>query len=189
MDPKLITPILMVAVVAWAIYRRVRRTIGRQPLQPKRMQVRMAILALAGVLTLAFSLRSFELAGSLAVGGVAGALLGYFGVRHTKFETTPQGQFYTPHLYIGLFVTVLFLGRLAYRFILLYPTMQAATKVSESPFAGYQKSPLTLAIFGIVIGYYVTYYAGVIRESRRLAGSTPSSTDKQEIATSKDSAD
>ena len=173
MDPKLITPILMVAVLAFAIYRRVRRTIGRQPLQPKRMQFRMIFFALAGVITLAFSFRNIELAGSLLGGAAAGAALGYFGLRHTKFETTSEGQFYTPHLYVGLFVTVLFLGRIAYRFIFLYPMMQAATKANESPFAEYQKSPLTLAIFGVVIGYYVAYYAGVIRESKRLASISP----------------
>jgi hypothetical protein len=173
MDPKLITPILMVAILGFAIYRRVRRTIGRQALQPKRMQVRMGFFALAGIITLAFSFRSVELAGSLLGGVLAGAALGYFGLRHTKFETTSEGQFYTPHLYVGLFVTVLFLGRIAYRFIFLYPMMQAATKVNESPFAEYQKSPLTLAIFGVVIGYYVAYYAGVIRESRRLATINP----------------
>ncbi len=169
MDPKLITPILMVAVVAWAIYRRVRRTIGRQPFEPKRMQARMGILALAGVITLLFALRNVELAGAMLAGIAAGAALGYFGLRHTKFEITPQGQFYTPHLYIGLTVTLLFLGRLAYRFIYLYPAMNAAAQSNESAFSSFQKSPLTLAIFGIVIGYYVAYYWGVIREVRRLA--------------------
>lgn len=173
MDPKLITPILMMAVLAWAIYRRVRRTIGRQPLQPKRMQVRMSVLSLIGIITLAVSFRDIQLAGALVAGAAAGAALGYFGLRHTKFETTPQGQFYTPHLYIGLAVTLLFLGRLAYRFIFLYPGMQAAAKMNESPFAAYQKSPLTLAIFGVVIGYYVAYYVGVIREARRLAAAAP----------------
>ena len=173
MDPKIITPIFMVAVVAFAIFRRVRRTIGRQPLQPKRMQARMFVLGLVGIVSLAFSFRDIELAGSLLAGVAAGAALGYFGVRNTKFETTPQGQFYTPHLYIGLFVTLIFLSRIAYRFIFLYPAMQAASKVNESPFAAYQKSPLTLFIFGIVIGYYVFYYLGVIRESRRLASIAP----------------
>ncbi|MEP6485084.1 MAG: DUF1453 domain-containing protein [Rudaea sp.] len=167
MDPKLVTPILMVAVVAWAVYRRVRRTIGRQPYQPKRMQVRIGFLAFVGLIMLVFSLRNVELAGAALAGIAAGAALGFFGLRHTKFENTPQGQFYTPHLYIGLFVTVLFLGRLAYRFIYLYPTLHAAAQSNESPFASFQKSPLTMAIFGIVIGYYVAYYAGVIREMRR----------------------
>jgi len=181
MDPKLITPIVMVAVLGFAIYRRIRRTIGRQPLQPKRMQFRMFFFALAGIVALAFSFRSVELAGALLAGAIAGAALGYFGLRHTKFETTAEGQFYTPHLYVGLFVTVLFLGRIAYRFILLYPAMQAATKVNESPFAEYQRSPLTLAIFGVVIGYYVLYNAGVIRESRRLANSAPPPAAKSDL--------
>jgi hypothetical protein len=187
MDPKLITPILMVAVLGFAIYRRVRRTIGRQALQPKRMQARMFFFAFAGIVTLAFSFRNMELAGSLLGGAAAGAALGYFGLRHTKFETTTEGQFYTPHLYVGLFVTVLFLGRIAYRFIFLYPMMQAATKANESPFSEYQKSPLTLAIFGVVIGYYVAYYVGVIRESKRLASINPAADASSGLAVEKKS--
>lgn len=173
MDPKIFTPIFMAVVVAFAIFRRVRRTVGRQKLQPARMQTRMVILSVVGAIALVFSFRDIELAGALLAGAAGGAALGWFGLRHTKFETTPQGQFYTPHLFIGLAVTLLFLGRLAYRFIYLYPSMQAASGANESPFAAYQKSPLTLAIFGIVIGYYVAYYAGVIRQARRLAAAAP----------------
>jgi hypothetical protein len=47
--------------------------------------------------------------------------------------------------------------------------MHAAAQSNENTFASFQKSPLTLAIFGIVVGYYVAYYAGVIREMRRLS--------------------
>lgn len=169
MDPKLITPVLIAMFVAWAIYRRVRRTIGRQPLAPGRMKFRMGLLGLIGVVMLVFSLRDIELAGALLAGMAAGAALGYFGLRHTVFETTDKGQFYTPHTYIGLFVSALFLGRILYRFLFLYPGMQAAAQANESPFATYQKSPLTLAIFGVLIGYYIVYYAGVLRKSRSLA--------------------
>ncbi len=169
MDPKIITPILMAAVFAWAIYRRIRRTIGRQRLDTSAMQRRIVVFALAGIVIFAMSARSLELAGALVAGMVAGAALGFFGVRHTKFETTREGQFYTPHTYIGLFVTILFLGRLAYRFVYLYPAMQAASKASESPFEAFQRSPLTLAIFGIVLGYYIAYFAAVMKEGRKLA--------------------
>ncbi len=171
MDPKIVTPILKVAVVAFAIYRRVRRTIGRQRFEPKRMQVRMVFLSIVGVGVLIYSGRNFELAGALIAGAVGGAAVGYFGLRHTKFETTREGQFYTPHTYIGLFISALFLGRLAYRFITLYPTMAAAHRGNEDPMA-FQKSPLTLAIFGVVIGYYVAYYAGVIKVGRKLMVAT-----------------
>jgi hypothetical protein len=174
MDQKQITLMLMIAAVGFAIYRRVRRTIGRQPFQPRRMQVRMIVLGIVGALALLFSLRNIEVGGAMVVGLVGGAALGLFGLRYTKFETTPKGQFYTPHTYIGLFVTLLFLGRLAYRFVIVMPAMQAAAQADANPYASFQKSPLTMAIFGIVVGYYIAYYAAVIREMRKEVSATTS---------------
>jgi hypothetical protein len=166
MDPKLITPMLTVAIIAFAIYRRVRRNIGRQRVQPMRMRTRIVLLGIVGALALAFSARNVELFGAMAAGIAGGVALAWLGLRHTKFETTEQGSFYTPHTYIGLFVSALLLGRIAYRFMIVYPAMQAAHQVDANPFAAYQKSPLTLAIFGIVVGYYIAYYVGVLKESR-----------------------
>ncbi|MGH8042612.1 MAG: DUF1453 domain-containing protein [Rudaea sp.] len=172
MDPKILTPILMVGVVAWAIYRRVRRNIGRQRVRPTRMQFRIGILGVIGGLILIGSMRNVELAGGMVAGLVGGVALAWFGLQHTKFEITPQGHFYTPHTYIGLFVSALLLGRIAYRFVVLYPVMHAAQQASANPFGAYQKSPLTLAMFGIVVGYYVAYYVGVLIKSRASADST-----------------
>jgi len=89
-------------------------------------------------------------------------------LRHTQFEVTPQGKFYTPHTYIGIFISVLFLGRVAYRFLVLYPGMHAAAQNNADTFAAFQKSPLTLAIFGVLVGYYIAYYVGVLIESGKL---------------------
>ncbi len=166
MDQKLIFPIAMGALVLFAIYRRVRRNIGRQPVTAGRMQFRIGMLAIVGALIAFGALRDMSLLGALLAGVVAGAALGWFGLQHTKFETTPQGNFYTPHTYIGIFVSLLLLGRIAYRFIVVYPTMQAASQADQNPFAAYQKSPLTLAIFGVLIGYYIFYYVGVLRTSK-----------------------
>lgn len=169
MDPKLITPFVLAAVFAWLIYRRVRRNFGRQALKPGRMQVRIGLFAFIGVIMLGFSMRDFELAGALLGGIAVGCVLGYFGLQGTKFERTAEGQFYTPHTAIGLFVTVLFLGRLVYRFVLLYPQMQAAAAAhtNQDPWETY-RSPLTLAIFGVLIGYYILFYAGVLRKGASL---------------------
>lgn len=166
MDPKLVTPMLVAIFVAWAIYRRVRRNIGRQRVQPTRMRFRMIVLGVVGALALAASARNVELVAALAAGIVGGVALAWLGLRHTKFETTPQGGFYTPHTWIGLAVSALLLGRIAYRFMVVYPVAHAASQVGANPFAAYQKSPLTLAIFGVVIGYYVAYYSGVLVKSR-----------------------
>jgi hypothetical protein len=169
MDPKLITPVLMAVLVAWALYRRVRRTIGRQLVSPARMQWRIGIFGVVGALMLFVSLRDMQLLGAMVAGLAGGAVLAWFGLRHTKFETTAQGHFYTPHTYIGLFVSALLLGRVLYRILVLYAGMQAAAQANANPFAAYQKSPLTLAIFGVLVGYYLTYYAGVLSKSRSLA--------------------
>lgn len=169
MDQRQISLIVMIAAIGFAIFRRLRRTIGRQPYQPKRMQARMIVLGIVGGLALLFSFRNVDVGGAMVAGLVGGAALGIFGVRHTKFETTPKGQFYTPHMYIGLLVSLLFLGRLAYRFLIEMPAMQAAAQASGNPYASMQKSPLTMAIFGVVIGYYIAYYAAVIREMRKEA--------------------
>lgn len=167
MDPKLVTPMLVAAFVAWAIYRRVRRNIGRQRVQPARMRFRMILLGAIGALMLVASARNVELFAAMAGGIAGGVALAWLGLRHTKFETTEQGSFYTPHTWIGLVVSALLLGRIAYRFMVVYPVAHAASQVGANPFAAYQKSPLTLAIFGVVVGYYIAYYAGVLTRSAK----------------------
>ncbi len=132
------------------------------------MQFRIVMLAIVGALIAFSASRDMSLLGALLAGVVAGAALGWFGLQHTKFETTPQGSFYTPHTYIGIFVSLL-LGRIAYRFLTLYPSMHTATQADQDPFSAYQKSPLTLAIFGVVVGYYIFYYVGVLRTSKSLS--------------------
>jgi len=167
MDPKLLTSILIAALLVWGIYRRLRRTFGRQAVQSWRLWLRIGILTVLGVLFVATSLaRSTQALGALVAGIACGAALGYLGLRHTIFEVTPQGRFYTPHTYIGLVVTVLFLGRLLYRFIYLAYNAGTAGGANPDFFATYQRSPLTLGIFGVLIGYYVLYYAGVLMRTR-----------------------
>ena len=169
MDPKLITPIVFMALIAFAIYRRVRRNIGRQVLSPGRLTTRIAIFGILGALILVGSLRDMNLFGAMAAGILGGIVLAWFGLRHTQFEATALGRFYTPHTYIGVFVSALFLGRILYRYVVLYSTSTAIAQPDGNPFAAYQKSPLTLAIFGMLVGYYVAYYAGVLVRNRSLA--------------------
>jgi hypothetical protein len=158
--------VLVGAFALWAIYRRVRRNIGRQPVTARRMQVRIVILAAVLLLLASRTVHTAELGGALLAGLVAGAVLGYVGLRHTKFETTPEGSFYTPHTYIGITVSALLIARIAYRVVEVYPAARAAAQANADPFASYVKSPLTLAIFGVVVGYYVLYYMGVLMKSR-----------------------
>jgi hypothetical protein len=167
MDPKLITPILVGAFVVWAVVRRLRRTFGRQRVQPARLWLRIGILTVVGGLVAATSgMRGAEMLEALIGGLACGAALGYLGLRYTRFEVTPEGRFYTPHTYIGLAVTLLFLGRLAYRFLYLSNAANGMFAPDPGAAAAYQRSPLTVAIFAVLIGYYLLFYAGILQRTR-----------------------
>ena len=107
--------LLLVGIFAWSIYRRVRRNIGRQPLHPRRAITSITILSLVTVLIVGTSLQNANLLLGFGGGILLGALLGFVGLKLSRFETTDEGHFYTPNTYIGVALSVLFVGRVAYQ--------------------------------------------------------------------------
>jgi hypothetical protein len=170
MDPRQVTPYLIVALVVWSVYRRMRRSFGRQRVRDGFMWFRIALFTLAATFIAAQIARDDELLGILLASVAGGAVLGYVGLLHTKFEITPDGRFYTPHTYIGLAVTALFLGRMLYRFLGMYNGLAPAATQGQDLAAIYRHSPFTLVVIGAVVGYYVFYYAGVLLRTRAQAG-------------------
>lgn len=165
--------VLIAAAVLFILYRRFRRNFGRQPLRPKRMIFRIAVLAIVCVLVLASPFRGLASDTAAAGGAVIGIALGFWALAHTRFEATPEGRFYTPNGYIGMIVVALFIGRLIYRFIVIYPLMHQAAReaasnpqMSAAPFAAYERSPLTVGLYFLLAGYYICYYASVLIKNR-----------------------
>jgi len=169
LDKQAIVPVLLSVFILWAIYRRLRRSVGRQPVQSLRMRYRIGVMLVAGVLVSLGSVADWMLLTALLAGMAGGALLALIGLQHTRFETTADGNFYTPHTYIGLTVSALFVARVVFRLFSLYLHPVTAAPAEPNPFAALQKSPMTLAVFGLLIGYYILFYAGVLRRSRAQA--------------------
>jgi hypothetical protein len=165
-DPKLMTYLIMAAFLCFAIYRRVRRSIGRQVIHEGRLWVRIAIFGVVGALMVLGSVRNPTAIGALLGGLAGGAVLGVVGLRHTRFEFTPEGRFYTPHTYLGIAVILLFVGRVVYRFIGMSSYAAQNLGPNPDPFANLQRSPLTLAIFGLLVSYYLVYSLGVLQRAR-----------------------
>src|SRR5579863_4098831 len=117
-----------------------RRSFGRQPLQIGRLQLRIGVLAIAGLLILVASAVSMNLLLALLGGIAAGATLATVGLRHTRFEATSEGRFYTPHTYIGIFVSALFIGRILYRYLAAYADPQTLPMAASNPLGQYQRS-------------------------------------------------
>ncbi len=165
--------LLIAALVLFVLYRRFRRNFGRQPLRQNRMIIRMLILGVFCLVLLLSPFGSFKGYMAALLGAFLGLVLALYAIAHTYFEVTPEGRFYTPNVYIGMTVTALFIGRIIYRFIVVYPVLHGAVQqahqnpqLQENPFASYQHSPLTLGLYFLLAGYYICYYGGVIIKSR-----------------------
>ena len=151
-------PALVVPFVIWRVYARVRRNVGRQPLRPKRMIARIVFFSIITVLAGAASLLYLPSLAALGGGLLLGVPLALVGLRLTRFEQTAEGKFYTPNTYIGIAVTMLLVGRIAYRMTALFGATAAGGQIPPALF----QSPLTLIFFGVTAGYYIAYYAGIL---------------------------
>jgi hypothetical protein len=175
MGPHSSLPLVMIPVLALIVWRRVRTQFGPQAIRRKKMTMRIVILAVLGGLIALASLHDMRLLGGLGGGLVVGAALGLLGLRFTRFQVDPtKGDCYVPNPYIGTLVTALLLARLLYRFAMLYPQMQDATGATppiQGP--GIGQSPLTLAMFGLVVGYYICYFAGLLKHHQRILRTRP----------------
>jgi hypothetical protein len=156
-------PYLVAALVVFIAYRRLRRSFGRQILSPKRMTIRIVLLAVAGCGVAIAAPKSMDFLGAMLSGIAAGAALGYWGANHTRFENFRGVLNYVPHTYTGIAVSLLFLGRLAYRLVELYGHGRSAPP-DGSPI----RSPFTVGVLFVLVGYYACYYGLVLWKSKHL---------------------
>ena len=156
----------MMSFVALVYVRRIRRSFGPQQVCRGRLVRGVAFFSVVGVLLMLAGLHGSHLAEGLLGGAAIGAALGFAGLRLTRFETDPvKGDCYVPNPWIGAVLTVLLLGRLVWRFMLMQHMQPLLVHVAPGagvPTAAYYSSPLTLLIVGLLVGYYIVYFAGLL---------------------------
>jgi hypothetical protein len=148
------------ALVAWRMYSRIRRMVGRQKLSRYRPRITLVVFPLLLILVAVPSLQHPLNLLVLAIAALCGMALGAFGLKHTRFESIPdKGLFYTPNAHLGIALSLLFVGRIAYRVVeVIYFAPAVARNAAE-----FAQSPLTLAVFGLLAGYYIRYAWGLLR--------------------------
>jgi hypothetical protein len=121
------------------------------------------------------ALRSAQYFTAEVTGVMIGVGLGLWGAHRTRFETYEGRLHYLPHTYTGIAVSLLFLGRLVYRFVQFYSVTHAAHtgKLPDNAAqvfapASMVRSPLTVGILYVLVGYYVVYYGRVLWKSKHL---------------------
>ena len=160
MEATTIALLVLMPLLVWRIYARLKRALGRSRSQLWRHWCAAVLFPL---LMLGWGLTAWNnvLAIScLGAGALAGAWLGLWGIRLTRFEHTDKGWFFTPNLHLALVVTMLFIARLLYRGLELYVNSRAALPVQLQDFS---QSALTLLSFGLLAGYHAAYGAGLVR--------------------------
>ena len=163
-NPSTITLLVLLPLLAWRVYSRFRRMVGRQRLPRIRPWVTLVIFPLLIGLLCFAALPHIERLWWLAAGLGFGSILGIYGLRKTYFEPTKQGLFYTPNAHLGIALSLLFLGRIIFRLVEVY-ALAPGLPHSMHDFA---RSPLTLAVFGLLGGYYITYAIGLVRWRHRV---------------------
>ena len=179
-NPSTVALLVFIPLIAWRIYRRFRRLVGRQRLSKVRLWIRLLIypvlLLLLGAAMHGYPERICWLAGALGLG----ALLGAFGLKKTDFEPTSTGLFYTPHAHLGIALSLLFVARIAYRLFEIYASPAPPLGHNMDHFG---QNPLTLIVFGLLAGYNITYTIGLLRwRSRTLRASQQRDSQEPELA-------
>jgi hypothetical protein len=93
------------------------------------------------------------------VGLLAGSLLGFLGLALTRWEATPRGLHYTPNRWLVLLVTLAVATRLLYGLWRIWHAWRAAG--ADHSWLAAAGVPGSMAVGAVVIGYYLTYFAGV----------------------------
>ena len=104
-------------------------------------------------------------------GLIAGCLLGLVGLALTRWETTPQALYYTPNRWLVLLITLAVTARLLYGVWRIWHAWRMAgpdpTWLASAGVAG------SMAVGAVVLGYYLTYSAGVRWRVRRIVHPPP----------------
>ena len=100
-----------------------------------------------------------------ALGVAGGCVLGLVGLALTRWEATPRALHYTPSRYLVLAITLVVTGRLMYGFWRTWHTWRAAS--GDAEWLAHAGVAGSLGAGGVVLGYYLAYWAGVRRRQRK----------------------
>lgn len=171
METTTIALLVLVPLLVWRIYARLKRLAVRQQSTPWRHRLAVVLLMLVIAVTAAVVMGNVLSLSSLGAGVLAGFWAGVWGIKLTRFERSEQGMFFTPHRYLGIGVAMLFVARVIYRGLELYTNSRTPVPV-PLPMMDFLYNPLTLLPLGLLAGYFASYSWGLLRKRASLQMAT-----------------
>lgn len=165
--------LLIVALLGWSMYRRVRRTVGWQVLVPRRLRNRAVVFAVVAVLLLTQAALDVRIAIFDAVGVVLGAALVYLAIMTTGFQQRGTEVYYRPNMWVGLGLVLILIGRVVFRLVYVYQDLGSLQSVQQggsinSSQLSYANDPYIVSVFFLLCTYYIGYNLWLIRRHRQL---------------------
>jgi hypothetical protein len=161
---------ILAPILACYLWWRLRRNVGRQSLRARWLVYSVVAFGVPTVAFAGWCLPRPALALGWGAGLALGLILGRVGLRITRFESGPEGRFYTPNMQIGFFLALIFVGRLGYRLSVLGG---GHAIFSRWPTPTFGNSALTYLAFELLAGYYLAFNLGVLRRFRTLTPISP----------------
>jgi hypothetical protein len=169
--PLLIVPLVVLVLLAlWllllplSLWQRYRMGKARRRARPWLVRFNAWALLVSLLLFMAsMALTNVWWPGALAyatAGLGIGVVLGIAGLWLSRFETTSQGMFYTPHPWLVLALTLLVAGRIALGFVELWRYWQGRDSLALVPVLDHAS---LFAVAGVLLGYYLAYTWGLRR--------------------------
>jgi len=168
------TLVIILVLIVFSIFRRVRRNIGWQQLKRGNLLFKTALFLVIGLIFLAEGFFHPISLISDIVGIILGSILAFYGVTLTIFENREGSLYYRPNIWIGSIVTVIFLARFIYRF---YGIFAGGTLngLQQGQTNGLQNMGIaignswTAGLMLIMFAYYVIYNIVLIKRQKQLA--------------------
>ncbi|WP_376846936.1 CcdC protein domain-containing protein [Camelliibacillus cellulosilyticus] len=166
------TTVFIFLLILFGIYRRIRRTIGWQPFDQRRMVIRTILLLVIGLIFFGLGAAHPISLISDIIGVLLGVILAYYSSTITQFENRDDRWYYQPNKWIGTVVSFIFIGRLAYRLIAIKSigTAYAAQGTAN----GFQNANMvmgnswTAGLLLIMFSYYVVYTMILLTKKKTL---------------------
>ncbi|MBU5245434.1 kinase [Bacillus halotolerans] len=154
-----------VVIIVFFLYKKIKRSIGYQPLKPRWLFTRMILFSMFAFGLTIFSLIHPFLYRYFIIGILGGCLLVFFARKNLSFEKRRGKIYFRTHIWVELILLTLFLSRFLYRVTELYlaaPDLHSLGSYSQS----IGTDPFTIGVCFLIAVYYIGFSSTVIKISR-----------------------
>lgn len=159
----LLLVLVFVAATPFLLIIRYRLGVARRPARRWIANVNLvSLLASAAIFLWAAAVTNFWVPNAFRyslIGLIAGVLLGLLGLKVTRWEPTARVLYYTPNRWLVLLITIAVTTRLLYGLWRIWHAWR--TTGHDGSWLASAGIPGSMAVGAMVLGYYLTYFAGV----------------------------